>query len=389
MARTYTSTLQLRCVKEHACASCGTVYQYTMARKVQGRSGRSAEAAREKCRANVDRTMRQDVDPQPCPTCGLLQPDMVGKRRGRVHGWALTLGVLAAAAVLIVRASDGLNAGPCTWALVAVCGLAALVSVVGEGADPNRDLDANRVVAADRVTAGQVRTVSAAAKRPVNRGLMQADVPGRAKPKWPLAGLVLLAPLVAAAPEAVRSARAWPANDACYPPVVGPGDTTRVYMPQRIASVKGFYRGTVEARLSAASLAAPVALAATTNQNDWGSTIYVKDDEKQTHHRPWVQMTMPADPSLAGRPVDCGVHLVVEYPAIPPGGTGFETVTWPMDDHFPIRLAPPGAGARYQSLWWSASAAAAAVLAVGGGVLVWSAKRLRSPGTTTNAYPAA
>ena len=387
MAKSYTSTVQLRCVKEHTCAGCGSVYQYPMSRKVVATSGRSAEDATQKCRAKVAATAQRDVDLQPCPACGLVQPDMVGRRRAWGHKRVLWIAILAVVVILIVHLANGLNAGPATWGLTGIVAIAALAFAAAEGIDPNADVDANRQRAADRVAAGTVKPL--AQKRPTPTGMMRVDVPGRASRRWPLVGLVLLAPICAAAPEVIRSARAWPANDACYPPVVGPGDTTRVYLPRQIGSVKGLYRGTAQAVLSAPSVAA-VAVPADTNQNNWGSTISdVKDSEKQSYHRPWVELTIPPMASLAGKTVDCAVHLDVEYPAIAPGDTKFQVEHTTMDERYTIRLSPPRAGAAFRSLWWSASAIAAAVLVVGGAGLLWSANRLRSRGTTTNVFPAA
>ena len=386
MAKTYTSAVQLRCVKEHTCASCGNVYQYPMARKVVATSGRSADDATQKCRAKVAKTAREDVDPQPCPACGLLQPDMVGRQRRRGHRWPLWVAILGGVTVLILRASNGLNAGSATWALTGVAAVVALAFAAVEALDPNRDLDANRQRASERVAEGTVKTDPQ--KRPVRPMLMLAEVPGRAKPRWLLVGLALLAPLAAAAPEAVRTARRWPANDECYPPVVGPGDTTRVYMAQRINSVKGFYRGSVEATL-ATPTSAPVHLTADTNQNDWGSTIYVKDDEKQNVHRPWVELQMPSDASLAGQTANAAVHLSLDYPSISPGDTGFRTVHQTMDENFSIRMAPAGAGHQFNTLWWAASGAAVVLMVGAGAMLLRAAAQLRKRVTTTNVTPAA
>jgi hypothetical protein len=387
MAKTYTSTVQLRCMKEHTCAACGTVYQYLMARKVVGTSRRSAEDATVKCRAAVERTKAREVDLQPCPACGLLQPDMIGQKRERSHRLTLIILAIVAVVILFVRLGDGLNAGPCTWLLTAITAVAALGYAAAEGVDRNRDLEGNRQRSAAAIEAGTVRVDPQ--KLAAARSAMLTDGPGRARGHWLLVGLALLAPVLAVAPEGVRLTRGWPANDAFYPPVIGPGDTSKVYMSEKIGSVKGYYRGSSSATFAGAS-AEGLPLETTTNQNDWGTTIYdVKDSEKESFHRPWVKVTMPTDPSLAGRQGGCAVHLTVEYPYVPPGESKFVTDSREMNETFPVKLATAGAGGQYQSLWWGLSGASVALLIVGGFALVWAAKRLRTPGTTTNVYPAA
>ena len=385
MAKTYTSTYQLRCVKEHTCASCGTVYRYTMARKVAASSGRSAAAAQEACRVKVERTAREDTDPHACPTCGLLQPDMVGRRRGRGHRLPLLLGVLGGVTVLILRGVDVLPSVTATWVLAGLAAVIAVAYAAVEGADPNRNLDGNRARATNRVADGTVTFDPPA--RPAMRRSVGMAVPGRAGPRWLLVGLVLLAPLVAAVPEVARQVRRWPANDGCYPPVVGPGDATRVYMRDKIDSVKGYYRGVVHAMLLAEG-GSPVPVAATTKQNDWGHTISVKSDEKRNVNHPYVDLTLPADPALAGRRVQTRVHLAIEYPSLASGGNSFETAEAEMDEPFPMALAGVGAGAQYNTLWWIADGGAVALLVIGGFALRAAAGRLQRA-TTARVLPAA
>lgn len=381
MGKTYSSTIQLRCFKDHACAACGNTYQYLMTRKVVGNSGRSAEHASQKCRQAVDRTMRDEVDEQPCPTCGLVQPDMVGQRRRRSHKLTLILMTILALAVLILRGAYVLNNISATWILTAVTALAAMGYAATEGTNPNKDLAANRERAAAAVAAGTVRTIGE--QRPAARQPGGGDLAGRAGSWWLFVLFAALAPLVAAVPEVVRHAQAWPANDAFYPPVVGPGDTARVYMPEKISSVKGYYRGSSSANFEVPS-AEPAPLTTTMNQNNWGKTINVKSSEKSSSSRPWVEVTVPQTDALAGQKGDCAVHLTVEYPAISAGGSSFEVESQEFDHHFPLVLAPAGAGTKYGSIWWSAGAASVGVLFVAGLLLRWAAKRLQARRSMTN-----
>ena len=84
MAKTYTSTIAVSCWKEHTCIRCGAVYAYEFVRNIKGQGSTEAKASL-KAQAAADKAIRRDVDMQPCPTCGLYQPDMVGQQRARRH----------------------------------------------------------------------------------------------------------------------------------------------------------------------------------------------------------------------------------------------------------------------------------------------------------------
>ena len=384
MAKTYTSTAVVRCAKEHTCAGCGTAYEYELVRTVKGSSRRSPEAATRQARAAVDRTVRRAVNAEACPACGLVQPDMVGQQRYARHLWVAAVAVVAAVVVLCIRGADNLAAIPATWILAAIAAVAAVAFLFVEAIDPNHDVDGNRQRAEGRAALGDVRVT--AAGRATGGSSPWADAPGRVRPRWPLLAILAFAPVVAVLPEVVRAARAWPANPACYPPVVGPGDATRVYFNQTITSVKGYFRGTSETTVQA-DASPPVPVPSSTADNDWGSSISVKDGEKSNQTRPWVELTMPTDPALAGRTVDCVAKLSLEYPVIGAGETSFNTYAATLVEHFPIRLGPARSGAAYDTTWWAASGTAAGLLALGGAALALAAHRLRTPGTVTNTRP--
>ena len=82
MAKTYTSTLQIRCWKHHKCIGCNGSYAYEFIRKITG-TGRTAEKATAASKANAEKALKRDTDLHPCPTCGLYQPDMIGQRRAK------------------------------------------------------------------------------------------------------------------------------------------------------------------------------------------------------------------------------------------------------------------------------------------------------------------
>ncbi|HEX8916041.1 MAG TPA: hypothetical protein VF796_27080, partial [Humisphaera sp.] len=168
-------------------------------------------------------------------------------------------------------------------------------------------------------------------------------------------------------PEALRAARGWPANGNLYPPVVGPGDTTRVYMNEKIESVKGYWRGTPRVTATVPG-GPPIPLECSTNQKDWGSSISAKSSEKSSSSTLWVELTMPPRPELAGTTVKCDVALDVIYPKSVGSSTFDEmekTITQPIE----IRTATANAGGQYNSMWWLGTAGGAGLILVCGQIL--------------------
>lgn len=172
-------------------------------------------------------------------------------------------------------------------------------------------------------------------------------------------------------PEALRAARGWPVNGSLYPPVVGPGDTTRVYMDEKIESVKGYWRGKPRVTATVAG-GPPIELECSTNQNDWGSTIRAKSSEKSSSSTLWVQLAVPNRPELANTTVRCDVSMDVVYPKSD-GSRGFDEVEKTIRQPVEIRTAAANAGGTYNSTWWLGTAGGAGLILVCGQILRASA----------------
>ena len=84
MATRYTCTINVRCWKQHTCVACGGQFSYLFLRKVTGTAG-SPAASQATAGRNVKKRMDSDVDSQPCPACGIYQPDMIGQRRNTLQ----------------------------------------------------------------------------------------------------------------------------------------------------------------------------------------------------------------------------------------------------------------------------------------------------------------
>jgi hypothetical protein len=370
MGKTYTSTIDLRCWKEHTCGCCGAMYAYELVRKISG-TGATAAKAEVNARKAVERALERDVDMQPCPTCGLLGPDMVGQERAKKLKVVFWLALIAFAVIVIGRLAYLIQSDVAIWAAVAVCALSAVALWRIDLADPNRDPERNRELAAGRVASGGVMHKPGKVV-PGSQEMMRT---GRSLVHRLAIVLVGAAVLMAAAPELIRTSRHWPLNHELYPPVVGPGDEARVYMNEKIHSIKSYWRGRPEAVLHDGGRIVPAV--ATTNQNDWGSTINAKSSEKDGSSTPWVKVTIPDDPTLVGKNVTCDLKLNVTYPAFT-GGSNFQTTASKMSRSLSLALAPtPGAGGSYSGWWWEGTVGGMVVMLVCTVVLVKSARRLQ------------
>src|SRR4051812_14847174 len=110
MATIYTQTLHLNLWKEHICFACGCRYRplFMPSKKRAGASPDKAAANAEKA---VVKALSHEVDHQPCPGCGLYQPDMVAARRVPWH-WIISASGFGVAVLLwILTGTDVLSLG--------------------------------------------------------------------------------------------------------------------------------------------------------------------------------------------------------------------------------------------------------------------------------------
>ncbi len=381
MGTTYTSTIEVRCWKEHTCICCGAVYAYEFVRSIKG-SASNAEKASVNARAAVQKALATDTDLHPCPTCGMYQPDMIGQRRAAKHWVAFWLSLVALGIILIVRAAYGMQTNTATWSATIIAGVMALWIFKIDTTNPNGNPAANLQLAAGRVSAGQIRHQ---AGRPMP-GAQDAAQPGRSMVGTMALLMAFTAVALAASPELLRIVRGWPLNADCYPPVVGPGDDTRIYMNQKINSVKGYWRGKPEVAIyEAGTPTHRINALAESNQNDWGSTISAKSSEKNTSSTPWVRVTLPEEPTLAGKTVSCDIALDVRFPEMA-GSSSFETHSQKLARSVTMQLAPAGAGDSYNSWWWEATALGVGSLLLSAILLAVAASALQKRAAPTRTY---
>jgi len=380
MAKTYTATMQIRCWKRHQCVGCGGSYSYEFVRQIKG-TGPTAEKASAKAEINRRKALTDDTDLHPCPTCGLHQPDMIGQRRAR-RSWIVFWCALPAFIICLVLASDhGLQYYILSWVVAAICALAAGALWVIALWNPNRDLSANCTRAAEGVAKGRLLRQT---------GQISTEVEKWAHPpKSPFEIAILLLVIAAVVaitlPEIARTSRNWPINPEAYPPVVGPGDQTRIYLLEKIDSIKSYWRG--EAVVQFRDGSRTYRVTAKTNQNDWGYTIMSKSSEQHTGSTPWVEVVVPAESSLAGKVIDSDITLAVRYPYANGSGT-YTTLDKTMQRSVSLTLAPPGAGAAYMILWQRGTLAGMGLILLCSIVSVCLARALRRRAHATEVFAA-
>jgi hypothetical protein len=261
---------------------------------------------------------------------------------------------------------------------VIVALVVAVIHILFDRKNFNIDTEANRRTSADKVTAGLLQHTPGKAGAPG----MEHVYPSRSPLHTIAVPLLFIAVALIASAEIIRAVSHWPLNTNLYPPVAGPGDSSRVYMDKSIHSVKGYWRGSPHVTLHTPLSPRPMNVQAVTNQKDWGSTIYAKSSEKNSSSTPWVELHLPQTPELVGKTVDCNIDLDVEYPESA-ASSSFETVSNHMTRATPIAFAPAGAGSKYNALWWQGTAGGMILILVCGQILRISARGLQKRANPT------
>ena len=354
----YKASQTIHCWKQHRCAGCNALYRYLFKRQSTATAS-SPEKAQVQLRANVDKLAATSVDERSCPSCGAFQPDMLAQhRRTRYlrYGWIAGTILLVAA---IVSAAHGLNIPTMVIATVALAGLFIAMEARAALRNFNGDLIKNRANAEAALAKGDLRLDA-----PGVSAQPQFDLGGR-RPGSGFVAMLALCVLVLPLSEAARLASGWPLNPNFYPPVVSPGDATTFYMPEQIASVKGYWRGKPSAEVTNAEELglSTGALPATTNESTWSGTISVKSSEKSSHSSPWIKFTLPGEQTLANKVANLRLKLAAEFPQMR-GTNTYGEVRKDFTADTDLRLAASNAGGLYQGLWYGGLAGSIVLLAL-------------------------
>jgi hypothetical protein len=349
MATTYTSTLHVSVWKEHTCAACGARFRYLFQRKKAGQ-GNTPEAAEAAARNAVVQALEHEVDMHPCPACGRYQPDMIAVRRRRWHWYLFWIALPVLVLLVILGGAHAIPYALAGYLAAGWCAGLLLVHLIIDAINPNRDLERNQRLAADRVDRGDMWVPD---EQPSEQG---EDVGSGWTSGHAICYLFLLAGVLALlAPDLLRIASGWTINaNSVYPEVAGPGDEVKIWFPDRVSSVKGLWNGTatVEVANAAEVSLAGGNLKATTNNATWSQTIRVKSSEKNSSSRLWVRVQLPPQADLAGKTLQLRMRLNVNYPAMA-GGNRWNPAQGAFTHNTAVKLSAPNSGSQYTTWWWA------------------------------------
>ena len=212
MATTYKAKAQRVCFKQHTCLACGSVYRYRFTRSVEA-SAATQQAAQVEADKKLQTALDTTFDPRPCPVCGLIQPEMVGQERADKHGCMLGLAFLLV--MLLGFLFNGDYVGYRT--LMAIAFLTSLYMTLKHIAaalhNPNNDLAANKVKAAEDVKAGTTALIEQHSDPKID------CIPTEISSQMKLAFLLLLGSLILLPfAELIRIPAGWGYNDHSMPP---------------------------------------------------------------------------------------------------------------------------------------------------------------------------
>lgn len=413
MAYNCTQTVAVKVWREHECARCGTAYRYLFTRKKTGEGGTPAAATRAANRAVV-KALKFEVNMQPCPGCGLYQPDMIAARRARAHWWTFAPSgpVILLLLLFVTFASSGsafsADLGKLlpdllvfrTVALIAaaLAGIFTLAHLVIDAINPNSNLDANLELAHKRVRARKLWVVSEDTRQPPERQIGRGIAGMHA-----LCYLLLLTGVLAfLVPEAVRLHGGMISNPGWYPEVVGPGEEACVYFPNTINCIKWMWRGAVQATVENAAEvgvaaqaagpakqprpAPPVQLAARAKADNWSGTIKIDSStERNTRTRLWAYVRLPDDPSLAGKTLRLRIDMDMVYP-VSADFHGWEEKTEHRTHTATLTVSAGRAAETYVRAWWFGFLAGISLIPLGGALLVVASRAFRKKALPSRFY---
>jgi hypothetical protein len=351
----FSPACKLRTWKRHTCCACGCVYRYLMERSSQGNllTG-AAELTQHK--------METEADVHPCPTCGLVQPDMAAQASTFWHA-VVTCVAFLAFFFLGITGSIPSAAWADTAALVgagfaAVCVAAHLRYAFR---DPNRDRDANRRRAADEVAVGLVEVVgpgAATEPEPAPRGARVCRV----------LAVVAAAGAVFVFLNQRAVMRSLPLASAAGfdAPVLKPGDTFRVVFDGKFRSVNGYWRGSPTVTvLNEAELGINPVLGAAGNSDQWSNATLAKCEEQNWPFTPAAKLTLPKNAALAGKTLRVRVTMPITYPVSEIWSYREDTI--PLTKEVTI---PVGSAADVRTYWnaWGLAAVVGPLGSVAGGL---------------------
>ena len=364
MARGYKATLEVKCWKEHACCYCGAAYRYLLSKRQSG-AGASQTDAVSAARTGAVRALRGRVEMMPCPACGHFQPDMIGSQRLRRHAIVF----IAISALFSTMYAFGLAyflSRPATIWLLFFGAAAAWIAYTWIGfRNPNTRIRANKALAERLVAQNRLQALPSDAERDERPRPVVIEAGGG---YWSV--FFLLGATVALMPgaEILRMGNGWPWNPLLHPQVVGPGDSSWIWVVPKdpIESLRGEWRATGSAKVADQNQPKQdnpkdekSEWKVTSRTDLWGDLTGVRSTAQPTL---WARVHVPNQQQLSHKRIQLQVTLHVVTPEL--GGEGQphavekqHDITVPLEVH----LGRPFAGFFYGFFWGMAM--------LGGGIM--------------------
>lgn len=366
MAKTYTAKLKITFQKQHTCVGCQSEFRYQLDRQVAGTGG-SKEAAESNLQTAISKSLANDVDRHACPHCGMLQPDMIANVRSSRALTGAWIGAIVVAVGLFIALPHWVTLS--TSAMISAIGMAILMLVWLSSVffNPNSNMTRGQSASAEKVAAGTVQLVT--------QGNSQDSVDDFSSPssgQWFTVLLGATSLVLVASPMVLPSIMGWKTND-CYPPVVGPGDTTTIYFDRQIRSLKGYWNGWVQAAATVEGEETIVPMQAETKNSTWGNTISGKSVSNNSNTM-YVKVAVPPDEAIAGKTLNLELKVQANYPLAE--GREFFEHQEEFQHTTNLQLSAAGSGRQYFNAWLIGQISALASCIIGGFVLCTSARSL-------------
>ncbi|MFN8608237.1 MAG: hypothetical protein U0931_11945, partial [Vulcanimicrobiota bacterium] len=285
----YNASVTANCWKVHTCINCSTVFRYFMTRKCTAQ-GNTADQARANLGTAVVAALTNGVDHHGCPTCGMVQPEMVTAARNGRYGCLNALVAVVAFGLMIALGMEYPVPTVTFWGGLLLAGLAT-VFVLTALKNPNAEVSSHLAAAQREVQDQKLFVEEAPETAPPRRSDLAELTHGR----HPLAmGLLCGGLFLMALPMLMKTVCGWRENEKFFPGVVGPGDRPTYYFDRKINSIKGYWRAeAIEASLGGNKITA------TAKDNQWGQSISVKSSEENDQETIWLKLQIPEEASLA------------------------------------------------------------------------------------------
>lgn len=401
MATNFTVGRTIECWKKHACAGCGCEYRYKFVRKLSAQ-GSSERAALDALNKKIDSAVGAEVDKRPCPTCGRVQPDMVGQEKAAAHAVTAVLAIVLVAIPIVLGVTYVLGGNLPAFIAAGILGLAAVLHLLIAIENLNKNSEKNVEKAATFIDDGSMQQVS------------PGDTTNVAPPPALLGGthcvglaVVFLAVLVALAPAGYQMLGGFAFNSDTKPDVISPGDEVKLYFPTKIDCVKSNWRSvSMMNAIKAMQLVKPgmqppndaalmpyapprvriananelalgdLKIEASSSDKTWPDSMYVKSKEKHTHPTIWATVRLPADDRLESKTIQLEVEMDLHYPTAN-GDQMDSKFDVGVKQTFPITLAKKGEASTYSSIWWAGLIGGTILGFVGGMILRGANKALK------------